>query len=420
MSNNALYSFGDLVGDLNRTDNEFFEKEMSEEVEKQATYSQSSVFVGWNVRTSGQEFVDISTPYRAFYFGRTRTGKTLAIRSFTDRLRMAGLKTMAVPDLKDEFHSSKRSGQEKFSDIRREGEDPTGFNMQRFRPTFFRVVENVKNVGDGEKWYSPDLNEMTRADLKMLVKANEFPRKQSILFRELLDVLDNDNVVVTSVSDLRQLIFSELDEDSESQLEDLWYKLKPLEMNNVFEYDKRRNFPAVLNAGMHPILDMEGYEAVAGGKLGLAPTHVTFVIREVVNALRASDLDRVTVVIDEAARFMGRNVDMVSKDFFKHSFDVDTAAGISYIGATQFIKDVPEAMLEQCRYLWVPYNASTSMMQTAMDIGGVVSNVYKAKQEANQKLQELSQYEWCLIDTDLNRTRLIQPAGPLSWHQESD
>lgn len=102
-----------------------------------------------------------------------------------------------------------------------------------------------------------------------------------------------------------------------------------------------------------------------------------------------------------------------------NSYDLDTRYYINYLAATQEWEKFPEALINQSRFLFVPYSAPTEAFKSAIRSAGLARNIQMLNNTAIYTKKNMRKHEWFFIDRNTQQTEIISPIAPLSEHAET-
>lgn len=414
-----LEAFDLGLNPIKSSSNTFFKKVLFTKKQKHRVYSKSKVAFG--TKENGSIFyLDTREAFRMLIVGQTRTGKSFTVRGLGDRLLRSGYAVVYLPDVKNEFKSSVKPLQKKFEKGILENEHPTGTNVMTFRPTFFKNVRGYNTLPEDNYWYTANLKDLSELDFMTMINADELTEPQRIAVKEIYEQI----IKVEGVVDLNIVndIIENLEDFDERQKMSLRTKFLPLKYSYILEDDeiKGLEFKDMINAGVVLALNMEGFDNISRDGAGLPQVYVSIWLRKLIELRRRRLITSIFIITDEASRFIPAQGDPSCKIEFLESIDIDTRYGINYIFATQSPTKVPENLINQCRYLLIPYNAEVETFKYLFKLSGVVTwslNVYT--QRCAQLKKSMKKYQWVIIDRNTNSYDIITSLSPLSYHEET-
>ena len=281
------------------------------------------------------------------------SGKSYLIRAMMDRMRHIGFDVIYLSDVKDEMKSSIKPVQEKFQNGLLPGEKPKGTKVVTLRPTFFKQISD--NLNELNFWYSIDINKLTRADFMTLMNVHEMTPNQrtamDLIFQELQNRFKSDPDLKFSVDLIYNIIDTDEDID-ERQKQGLRFKFKPLEYAHFWIEEYQRSIVDLINRGFIPAINMENFDSFGKGNFLFPEVTLNIILREVIEARRAEQINKIWVVIDEASRFVGKTKNTSIKTTVEESYELDSRYGVWYcleenteikiIGGSKKIKDLDE------------------------------------------------------------------------------
>jgi len=388
-------------------------------VEKKIHYNKNYLQIARFADGSGVFGLDISESCRVVILGATRSGKTFFVRSIADRIKKINEDVVYLTDVKNEYVSSSKPVQEKFADGLLEGEKPTPTPVVVLRPTFFKQLGDF--LPKQNHWYSVDARKLSRADFFTLLNAEEMTPTQRISIElvyqafqrrvaENKDLIVDYNFLISLIDEIEEL------EDRQKRL--LSFKLKPLEESHFFEYEHKKSLVKILKKGYVPAINLDSF---GRGSFSYPEVLLNIAVREVIFARRKKKINRVWIVVDEASRFIGNSKKTSIKDTIIESHDLDTRYGINYFTIFQSLTDVPERVLQQSRYIFIPQTADVSSIKDALINTGLVRNIQRSVNKAIELKKALRKikYSWVILDRFTSSINLVVPLPPLSFHLES-
>lgn len=351
------------------------------------------------------------------------SGKTFFIRSIMDRLKMIDKSIILISDVKNELYSSKHPVQEQFRN-HLPGEEPKGMKIVALRPTFFKQF--YPDLPKENYWYSIKVSDMAKADFMTLINAKSMTVNQQIALEVLYELLEKslkkDKELKFSVEMIEGLL-EQIDELTPAQKQLLAWKFRPLKNSYFYEEKWERSIIELLNKEYAITINMENFDTYSkDGGLQLPEVVLNFVLREVILGRRAGKVKRpVWVILDEASRFISNDKQNSLKNLLLESYDMDSRYGISYITATQFVKDMPEKVLSQSKYLFIPHSADVDTVKSLLINSGIARNQQYALNQSIYLKNKMKKhpYSWAVINRHTNEREIILPLSPLSFHLQT-
>ena len=350
------------------------------------------------------------------------SGKSYLIRAMMDRMRHIGFDVIYLSDVKDEMKSSIKPVQEKFQNGLLPGEKPKGTKVVTLRPTFFKQISD--NLNELNFWYSIDINKLTRADFMTLMNVHEMTPNQrtamDLIFQELQNRFKSDPDLKFSVDLIYNIIDTDEDID-ERQKQGLRFKFKPLEYAHFWIEEYQRSIVDLINRGFIPAINMENFDSFGKGNFLFPEVTLNIILREVIEARRAEQINKIWVVIDEASRFVGKTKNTSIKTTVEESYELDSRYGVWYCSAYQSWNDVPDKILSNTRFIFVPRSADVGTLKSVLTNVGVVKNVQSSVNKAIRlkRAMEKKPFSWIIFDRMNASYDLIESLSPLSEHMES-
>lgn len=402
------------VESLRTTGTSYVRDSLFPEEEEILEYSMERIPLGLK-RDGNIWYYDLREANRCIFLGQTRTGKTFSMRSFADRLNKAGYSQIFLPDVKDEYKSSRRPVQAKFRKNLLPGETPEGMKIITLRPTFFQPFESELNSNN--YYYSENPNSLTRNDFMTLMNSEELTSPQKTVLELLYEHIRKEkkhfdlNIIDT--------FLDELEEITSSQRSSLKLKFKPLLSSQFYIKEYDRDIIGLLQKGMVLSLNMEGFDNFGKGGFLYPEVMVGLVLRKIINARRQKRIGKVWIHVDEASRFIPVNRNPSCKNDFIESSQLDTRYGVYYSYAVQNLSMIPESIVSQCRYVFVPYTSTPDVFKQALEMTGLLKNTQQGTNQSLRLKRSMKRFDWAVFDKVNMSIDIIQFLSPLSWHMET-
>lgn len=367
-------------------------------------------------------YLDLTEACRILFLGATRSGKTFFLRSIGDRLYQTGRDLIYLTDVKNEFWTSKDPVQEKFRAGLLPGEKPIGLPIVVLRPTFFKAISPA--LPKSNFWYSIDMKELTKADFLTMMNTEGLTPTQQIamdlIYEELKKKMDTG--VRFSVPLVDEIIDS-IDEISGMQKNSLKFKFRPLTDSKFIENEYERSMLAMFKHPKRivPAINMENFDSFGKGAFQFPEVVLNVALRESIFARRKGLINPLWIIMDESSRFIGNRKVGSLKQSVLESVDLDTRYNVNYIFATQVIEDIPENILKQCKYLFIPATADVGTIRTILISTAMVKYQQRATNTAMKLKQRMKKvkYSWIILNRMDGSMELVSPLPPLSYHLET-
>lgn len=404
---------------IKTTFNPFFKKELFSKKERLREYSKNRLIIGKKANSDIPYFIDTSEAFRMLLIGSTRTGKTFCLRGIGDRMSKAGYSLCYLPDVKNEFYSSRKPLQTKFHSLLLKGEKPKATTIMTFRPTFFKNVREYSELPEYNYWYTPNIKDLSELDFMTLLNADELTEPQRIAVKEIYEQL-KDLIGDVSLEDINNIIDG-LEDFDDRQKMSLRTKFLPLKYAYFFEHEKQGlDFERLMKARIALSLNMEGFDNITRDGAGLPQVFVSIWLRKLITLRRQRKIAPLIIITDEASRFIPEKGNPSCKLEFMESFDLDARHGINYIVASQQPTKIPEQIITQCKYLLIPYNADIEAFKYLFKLSGVTSwSAVVFAQRCAMIKKKMKKFEWVIINRNTNSYDIIKAVAPLSMHAET-
>lgn len=402
----------DIIKDIGNEDikSALFKKE-----EKLLGYHKDRLLIGIEKETGRLFYLDVSEAFRAFVVGMVRTGKSFLLRAMSDRLYRMGHCIVYLTDVKDEMKSSNYPLQKKFHHLLAEGEKPAQTPILTFRPTFFKSLTRFNELPEDNEWYSPKISEMEKPDFMTLFHADKLTQNQKIHLEEVYDELKK-----VECEDLEMIeeIIDKFDKINEKEKAAFLYKFKPMIKSDFFITEYHVDLVHMISNRLCIAFNMENFDSF-GRSNSLPQAFVSMTLRELIKARKAGLIPKIMFMIDEAKRFVPSDAHPSTRLEVEESVDIDGRYDVSYVIAAQGFADIPDKVIKQCRYMFIPYNANLDVFKEAFKTAGLMKNIQTLNNQVVRIKQNMQRHEWLVIDRNSQGFSIIRPVAPLSHHMET-
>ncbi len=335
-----------------------------------------------------------------------------------DRLKKINFAVVYLTDVKDEYKSGSAPVQEKFRGGLLPGEIPKGIPMIVLRPTFFQSLQGEERLLPSKNiWYSERFEDLEEVDFKTLLNYEKLTLNQQIDIEDIWEVFKKNPEL--RLEDVDEIIDG-FTHHNDIQRIALKRKFRPIIKAKIFDKKYQLDIIHGIKSGLAVSLNVQGFENFNQGTGGMPAVIVGLLFRKIVNARRAKKISEVFIVIDEMPRFVPKNSNPSCKLKITESYDVDRRFGINIAGCAQSFFDVPEKVIKQSRWIFIPYNVSIDELKEGLKLGGMVKNVQSLNNEAIRLKKQLGKFDWICIDRNSNTLDIFQVLPPLSAHSEVD
>lgn len=364
--------------------------------------------------------IDISEACRMLILGATRVGKTWILREFMDRLFKSGKYSVFIgSDIKNEFSSSVRPLQKKFRQFLLIGEKATGIPIITLRPTFFKSLRGLSGqLKDDNILCSVSVTDMTQNDFMVLMKAESLTVNQvvtlHIIYKKIMD-----NGGLQSLEEFDEII-DNIDELDESQKRAMKYKFYMVKQDMFFDNEHLIDVVELIKKGYIIALNLENFEEFGRTGANYPAVFLNIMQNKINSARKNNQIKPLFNIIDEASRFIPNDFDIATKLTYTESVDIDSKYNINYIFATQIYTKIPEQIIKQCKYIFLPYSIDLNTLKLVLrDVGLLEVSSVQANRLIEMK-RSMKKHNWiCVNRVDRNIT-VIKPLAPLSFHAETN
>lgn len=384
-------------------------------------YSSNRLSVGR--RMNGQVFyIDLREATRISIIASSGSGKTWLMRGMMDRFNHIGHSCVFLSDIKGELVSSIRPIQHKFRHLLLPGEVPKPLPLVSLRPTFFQTISS--QLPKDNIWYSVDMRRMTQREFMTFMNAKNMTPTQKtlleIIYQEMRKEFDNKPDATFSLEFIEQVIDSidEIDTRSNNALK---LKFRPLKESKFHVPEYEKSIIGGLQRGLVPAINLTDFESFGRDNFNFPTVTMSIVLREIIKGRRDKQVSNLCIFIDEATRFCGSDKDNSFKHEILEAVDVERRFGTSFCFAWQAMTDIPEKILYQSRYIFVPGTENVNTIKDLLNNTGSAKNTQSAPGMATRLKRQCKgrPYAWIVFDRRLQTMDVIDPIAPLSNHMES-
>jgi hypothetical protein len=403
--------------------NKYFKDSFFKPKKPVIVYGKNHLQIGKRVKGGGVYAIDIEEACRFIICGSTRSGKSFLIRSLTDRLKLTNKSIVHLNDTKNEFFTSNEPVQEKFRDNLLPGEKPSPTKTVVLRPTFFKQIS--KQLAEKNFWYSVNMKEISRSDFMTLMNSQEMSPNQrtalELIYQEMSRRI-KENPDLGFTVDLIIDIINNIEGMTNTQKNQMRFKFEPLRQSFFFEKEYERDIVKLLKKGYVVSINTEGFDNFGKGNFLFPEVTLNIAVNEIIRARMRKEIPELWLMIDEAPRFLGKSKQNSFKDTILESYDLHGRYAINYVSAFQNLIDVPERILMQSRYIFVPKTIDVKTLQQVLVHVGVVKNIQRSMNRAMEIKRELgsNKYSWAIFDRMNSTYDFITPLAPLSKHAETE
>jgi len=192
-------------------------------------------------------------------------------------------------------------------------------------------------------------------------------------------------------------------------------RVRVLENQKMFLEGYRYDVEKIVQHGLSLALNFR-YSDRMNKEFGFHNTFFLVALRKLIEARMDNTIkNKLFVVVDEAKRFIKDDGNPVS-EYIDESVELHTAYDVNYAFSTQTIGMISDVVIQNCRYLFVPYNASPQSFNEAVKLSGKHVGS-KAYDQATRYKARCDEYDWLVVDTSRSTIDIVRPLPPLSLHK---
>lgn len=395
---------------------------------KKADYYEDKLLIG-RLREKDrvtQIWLPANESFRCLITGATRAGKTWLSQRILSTAFKGGNAVCILIDVKDEFSVMRKPLQPKFSRYLAKDESPTSLPIKIYRPQFL-----IKNEGHCPPNNIPaqlSFDQCSYSDLVTLLSVEKSDIAQMVLGMVYGDIFSGE---VSTFDELKDSIM-DVEKVTPSQKRMLIAKLELVKKFEVIGNDHPFDFAQDIVEGHIPILNMAGFEDLGRDFSSFPQAYVAVILRGLIRAKRRKIIDKkLYIFLDELARFCPAFGEPTSKKEIREAIDLTTGQGINMIMSTQDTSSIPEEVLNQSRYIFLPNNAVRPLIESVLKNKGIWRMMSPTfTNEVLNSFKAIPKWHWVMIDSveikevdqynPLESAKIFRPYAPLARHKETE
>ena len=342
--------------------------------------------------------LNIREPVRILVLGKTGSGKTMMLRRMADTLYHSGYSCIFLSDIKDEMKSSRNPAPERQARALDEDEYPKALPVKVYRPLFFNKFNGERTPKDN---YPLCLayRDVKISELLLLLGFDSDTKKNQ------RDIISNHYKEAKSLEHLRSIIDTKVGRGQQSIKDSILRSLDPLIQFQVLREEPVGNIVEDIAGGLVPVLNVEGYDDIDIGSASIPQFYMTVILRLLVEAKARKEItSRVFIFIDEASDFLIPDT-LLYKRILKAVRRL-RQKGFFIVLATQMSDDIPELVISQARYTFVPFNITPNEIMRVLAFNGYFKYHPDDKQIVADRVRRLrmdaatGRRQWIFLDSN--------------------
>lgn len=360
-------------------------------------------------------YIDVSESFIGIILGMRGSGKTFLERRFLDLAINSGFACFIPFDIKNEIISSREPASTKYSKLLASLEEPRGANIRAFYPSY---------LGDAPKhneFFQISFEDMNYSDLMTIFKRSasvaENSAAQAGALMYLFDLI-RDGRIVDWETFIEELDIAE--EIMPATKRTIKLTAQTLMRNHVVGDDYPLDVVEVLNSGATLVLDLLDYEDMG---INLASSYAAILMRKIMAARRQRLITKPMFwLLDEAHEFCSEKKQLSSTEETIGCANKSRSWGISMLIATQNLEELPQRIVNQAQYKFLPQNISFDVLKQTLKSSSMLEwdrDSYNEAISLHRSLKRKSngEREWLMIDVVSKESTAFFPYGPMSMHQ---
>ena len=403
-------------------------------------YSMANVPIGYTKRTESVFTLDLSKSRRILILGQAGSGKSTLSNCIMDRFIKAG-GAMTIFDLKGEYIYKDKPLPDKFSKKILRAKDGTerplymlpqekaqGFPISCYYPIFLQNLRKTatgkqKSLLASEKICQLGMSNLTKADFFTFFEqiTAQNPRYYDILEELWAGIQDN------GLYDWDAMIAFIKESGSFDKLsgKTLVRVLSIMRDNQILgdQFEEPALVEDIKNKKIG-ILDLQGLLELPSS-VSPALVYVNIMMRRIYNAKVQNIIPKAVhnmIYIDEVNKFVPKLGETPAKREFLKSLDLVRSEHISMMYSTQDYNRIPQTLIEQSDYVFIPYNSSLDNMAEIIKM--ILPQEYQTPQTFKPKIAFLQSLmkklpdgrrDWLCISKVDKKRDFFMPVLPLSY-----
>lgn len=361
-------------------------------------------------------FLDVSESVISVMLGKRGSGKSWILRRMMDVCYYTGFAPVIPCDVKNEFVASLQPANERQQRMFGLNEFARASPVKIFYPKF------LNNLPDENEFFQVSLGDLTYSDLLTLFNIDEIGSSmaQTTTLLHVYNLIKEGKI--TTMEELIEEI-ENMEDITAATKRALKLMAQNLIKNDIIGNEYNVNLIDVFKQGNIPVLDIIGYEELG---LNIASAYVAIFLRKTMHARRNNIIKKpLFVLIDEAHEFCNRTKNISSRDEIQKLVNLSRSWGISVVLSTQNMYDIPDKIIRQARYIFLPQGItldegkeimkSQAMLEWDRDAYNEIIYLFR-----NLRRKKNGEREWICIDTYSKEYTAFFPYAPLSLHKTEE
>jgi len=333
--------------------------------------------------------------------GARGAGKTILLKRILEAFYYSGYHVCHISDIKNEMVDSIYPN-ERLAHLLPEEDKPRGLPIKSYKPYFFHTM-NGEELPEDNEWISIPFSSLNEETFFSTFNFKNSDHRKDIIYKYFPGC--------ESIIDFKKRLISS---DENARVKNSIIKHVDVMIHHKFfseEYE--RSFVEDMKKGLIPVLNLQGYETINPIYYQL---YLKIILQQIKEAKINGELKKpVVIFIDEASKMIPKKGESKGKSEIMWQIDVTRRYGMFYVLASQEPEDMPEKIIVQSKYVFIPYNYDSEKLKPALKRKGFYNSrpegVYgynwwfdKKKEMAylNRKFGK-GRRVWMLLDTDENR-----------------
>ena len=388
-----------------------------------AEYDPKSLFLGWDVDTNEEFFINCQESKHSLILGMTGSGKTFYGEEMISRSWKSGYSTIYL-DIKGDSRFWSKPIQKEFADNLGKHEKPEGLPILCLIPSFFKEYYDKYEKGvipKGCVQFQFSLGDLTEADLILVLKANDDSRKNIVraIYQEMKEFR------ITNFDEMKEYLEKNTSIHTNSK-NHFYNEIDYLKSNRVFGEQCNIDLIDEMNKG-NPISLIYKYIDNYDPENGMPYIYLSILLRKLLTARTNKDLvNPLVMFFDEAHKYVPNSDNPPSKKSIIYTMNVARSSGISLMLLTQDPKHIPDDIIKQMTSISIPYNIDPDIRSEILRKTGTnflcgYDDFSTAHIEWTRLFSQIKKVGmWCYLDKSKKRYKFLRIASPLCYHKKED
>lgn len=347
--------------------------------------------------------------------GARGSGKTVISKRIIEGMFYSGYSVCHLSDIKNEMVDCLQPNRDMAHLLPKE-DSPKPLPVKVYRPYFFNVVNN-EELPENNAWFSIPFSTMDEETFHTAFNIPEGDKRRILIGKHFNKA--------ESLEELKGMIErDDLNTSSKNLMEMMEIAIR----HKFFSSEHAHDFVDDMNSGFVPILNLQNYDKIPPAYYQM---YLHIILSRIEQARISGELKKeVCIFIDEASKIVPEKKKSKAKEKIEYIIDVSRRVGIYLIFAAQEAEDMPEKVLMQSKYIFIPPNYDFNKLKQILSAKGFyismptqmygyawwqttilfisrLANIYKGRKA------------WIKLDNDTKKYEIIFAYPPMCGHEQN-